>query len=189
MRNNNMSARRIATLSALLAISLVLSVVENMLGALIPLPIPGVKLGLANIISMFILTYFSVPSALVVGLLRTFLASLFSGGLGMFLYSAPGALLSILLMAAAMRGVKALSLVGISMIGAVTHNMSQVCVAVLLTGETNLFYYAFVLIAVGAVSGTITGIVAHSTFSRAAGALNIKERTPHKLQTDSGGVR
>ncbi len=189
MRNNNMSARRIATLSALLAISLVLAVVENMLGALIPLPIPGVKLGLANIISMFILTYFSVPSALVVGLLRTFLASLFSGGLGMFLYSAPGALLSILMMAAAMHGVKALSLVGISMIGAVTHNLSQVCVAVLLTGETNLFYYAFVLIAVGAVSGTITGIVAHTTFSRTAGALNIKEHAPHKLQADSGGVR
>ena len=66
-----MPARRIATLSALLAISLVLAVVENMLGALIPLPIPGVKLGLANIISMFILTYFSVPSALVVGLLAS----------------------------------------------------------------------------------------------------------------------
>ena len=189
MRNNTLSTRRIATLSALLAISLVLAVVENMLGALIPLPIPGVKLGLANIISMFILTYFSVPSALVVGILRTFLASLFSGGLGMFLYSAPGALLSILMMAAVMRGIKALSLVGVSMVGAVMHNLSQVCVAVLLTGEVNLFYYAFVLIAVGAVSGTITGIVAHTTFIRAANALYIKERTPHKLKTDSGGVQ
>lgn len=188
MRSNH-SARRIALLSALLAISLVLAVVENMLGALIPLPIPGVKLGLANIISMFILTYFSVPAALTVGLLRTFLASLFSGGLGIFLYSAPGALLSILAMAAAMRGIKALSLVGISMIGACLHNISQVCVAVLLTGEVNLFYYAFVLIAVGAVSGTITGIVAHTAFSRAAVALSIKERVPHKLQTSQGGVR
>ena len=183
-----MPARRIATLSALLAISLVLAIVENMLGALVPLPIPGVKLGLANIISMFILTYFSMPSALVVGLLRTFLAALFSGGLGMFLYSAPGALLSILAMAAALRGIRALSLIGVSMIGAVMHNLSQVCVAVLLTGEANLFYYAFVLIAVGAVSGTITGIVARTTFTRAAGALNIKERLRHKLQPNQGGA-
>lgn len=185
---SSLSARRIATLSALLAISLVLAVVENMLGALIPLPIPGVKLGLANIISMFILTYFSVPAALAVGVLRTFLAALFSGGLGMFLYSAPGALLSILFMAAAQRWIKPLSLVGISMIGACVHNMSQVGVAVLLTGESNLFYYAFVLIAVGAVSGAITGIVAGTTFSRAAGALRIKERPPHKLQPNEGGV-
>jgi heptaprenyl diphosphate synthase len=178
----------VAALSALLAISLVLAVVENMLGALVPLPIPGVKLGLANIISMFILAYFSLPSALIVGVLRTFLASLFSGGLSMFLFSAPGALLSILFMAAAMRFLKPLSLVGISMIGACVHNLSQVCVAVLLTGEANLFYYAFVLIAVGAVSGVITGIVARTTFTRAAGALRLKERAARVPLAGQGGL-
>ncbi len=186
---NNTSARRVALLGALLAISLVLAVAENMLGALAPLPIPGVKLGLANIVSLFILSYFSLPAALVVGLLRAFLASLFSGGLGVFLFSAPGALLSILAMAAAQRGIRALSLAGISMIGACVHNLAQVCVAVLLTGETNLFYYAFALIAVGAVAGTITGIVARTTFSRVAGALGIKQRQIHKLQESHGGVR
>ena len=188
MRSNT-SARRVALLGALLAISLVLAVVENMLGALVPLPIPGVKLGLANIVSMFILSYFSLPSALVVGLLRTFLASLFSGGLGVFLFSAPGALLSILAMAAAQRSVKSLSLVGISMIGACVHNISQVCVAVLITGEMNLFYYAFVLIAVGAVSGTITGVVARTTFERTAGALGIKQPQMYKLQESHGGIK
>jgi heptaprenyl diphosphate synthase len=179
----------VALLGALLAISLVLAVVENMLGALVPLPIPGVKLGLANIVSMFILSYFSLPSALVVGLLRTFLASLFSGGLGVFLFSAPGALLSILAMAAAQRSIKSLSLVGISMIGACVHNISQVCVAVLITGEMNLFYYAFVLIAVGAVSGTITGVVARTTFKRTAGALGIKQPQMYKLQESHGGIK
>jgi heptaprenyl diphosphate synthase len=178
----------VATLGALLAISLVLAVVESMLGALIPLPIPGVKLGLANIISMFILTYFSLPAALIVGLLRTFLAALFSGGLSMFLFSAPGATLSILFMAAALRFIKPLSLVGISMIGACVHNLSQVCVAVMITGEVNLFYYAFVLIAVGAVSGTITGIVARTTFSRTAAALRIKERAPRTILASNGGA-
>jgi heptaprenyl diphosphate synthase len=186
---SNLSARRVATLGALLAISLVLSVVESMLGALVPLPIPGVKLGLANIISMFILTYFSLPSALVVAVLRTFLSSLFAGGLSMFLFSAPGAVLSILFMWGAMRFIKPLSLVGISMIGAVVHNLSQVCVAVLITGEVNLFYYAFVLIAIGAVSGAITGIVAHTTFSRAAGALRIKERGLRPPLTNQGGIQ
>lgn len=186
---SNLPVRKMAILSALLSISLVLAVVENMLGALVPLPIPGVKLGLANIISMFILSYFSLPAALVVALLRTFLASLFSGSLGMFLFSAPGAVLSILAMAAAQRWVRPLSLVGVSMIGACVHNLSQVGVAVLMTGETRLFYYAFVLLAVGAVSGAITGVVAQTTFSRAAGALNIRERSPHKLQTSHGGLK
>lgn len=169
-----LSSRRIALFGALLAVSLVLSVVESMLGALIPVPIPGVKLGLANIISMFLLSYFSLPAALTVGILRSFLASFFSGGFGMFLYSAPGVVLSILAMFAALKAVKALSIVGISMIGACMHNIMQVCVAVLMTGETRLFYYAFILLIVGAVSGTITGVVARLSFSKAARALKMQ---------------
>ncbi len=171
---SNVSARKIALFGALLSISLVLSIVESMLGALLPLPVPGVKLGLANIISMFLLSYFSLASALTVGILRTFLASLFAGGFGMFLYSAPGAVISILFMYAALRFIKPLSIVGVSMIGACVHNMAQVLVAVLMTGEIHLFYYAFILLLVGAVSGTITGIVARALFGRAAKALNIR---------------
>lgn len=170
---NKLSTRNIALLSSLLAISLVLSVVESMLGALVPLPIPGVKLGLANIISMFLLSYFSLPAALTVGILRSLIASLFTGGFGMFLYSAPGVLFSILAMFAALKTVKALSIVGISMIGACIHNLMQVCVAVLTTGEPRLFYYAFILLIVGAVSGTITGAVARAVFPRAASALKL----------------
>lgn len=161
-------------LGALLAVSLVLSVVEGMLGALVPLPIPGVKLGLANIISMFLLSYFSLPAALTVGILRSFLASAFAGGFGLFLYSAPGVVLSVLAMSAAMKAVKPLTIVGISMIGACTHNLMQVCVAVLTTGETRLFYYAFILLIVGAVSGVITGLVAHAVFPRAGSALKLQ---------------
>jgi heptaprenyl diphosphate synthase len=175
------SARRIALLGALLALSLVLSVVESMLGALLPLPIPGVKLGLANIISMFLLAYFSLASALAVGILRTLLASLFTGGFGMFLYSAPGAVVSILVMYAAMTLIKPLSIAGVSMTGACAHNVMQVVVAVLTTGEINLFYYAFILLLVGAVSGTITGIVARVSFGRAAKALNVGPARSLKL--------
>ena len=167
------SAKRTAVLGALLALSVALAVAESMMGALLPLPIPGVKLGLANIISMFLLCCFSLPLALVLGVLRTLLASLFIGGIGMFIYAAPGALLSILAMYAAMRGIKALSLTGVSIIGACVHNLAQVCVAVLITAETGLFIYAFVLMIVGAVSGTITGAVARLTFPRAAMALNM----------------
>jgi heptaprenyl diphosphate synthase len=179
--HSKLSARRIALLGALLAVSLVLSVVESMLGALIPLPIPGVKLGLANIISMFLLCYFSLASALAVGILRTLLASLFAGGFGMFLYSAPGAVVSILFMYAAITLIKPLSIVGVSMLGACVHNMMQVVVAVLTTGETNLFYYAFVLLIVGAVSGTITGVVARVSFGRAAKALNMGSPRSQRL--------
>jgi heptaprenyl diphosphate synthase len=171
----------VALLGALLAVSLVLSVVESMLGALLPLPIPGVKLGLANIVSMFLLSYFSLASTLVVGILRTLLASLFTGGFGMFLYSAPGAVMSILAMYAVMKFIKPLSIVGVSMTGACVHNLMQVCVAVLMTGETNLFYYAFILLIVGAVSGTITGIVARVSFGRAAKALRMEARGSLKL--------
>lgn len=176
---SSLSAGKIALLGALLAISLALSVVESMVGALLPLPVPGVKLGLANIVSMFLLSYFSLKSALTVGILRTFLASLFAGGFGMFLYSAPGAVISILAMYAALRFLKPLSIAGVSMLGACVHNTAQVCVAVLVTGEIHLFCYAFILLIVGAVSGTITGIVARVSFGRAAKALSIS-KTPVK---------
>ncbi len=181
------SAKRAALLGALLAVSIVLSVAENMLGALVPMPIPGVKLGLANIISMFLLSYFSLAQALAVGILRTLLASLFTGGLGMFLYSAPGAVMSILLMYLALRFLKPLTIVGVSMLGACVHNMAQVCVAVLITGEVNLFYYAFALLIVGAVSGTITGIVAKVTFGRAAGALNMNNARTQTINAGQEG--
>jgi len=173
-------------LGALLALSLALAVVESMLAALIPLPIPGVKLGLANIVSMFLLCYFSLPATLVVALLRTLLASLFTGGLSMFLFSAPGALLSTLVMYAALRWIKPLSIVGVSMLGAVTHNVAQVCVAVLSTGEVRLFYYAFILVAVGAVSGAITGVVARVSFERAGKALHISGS--RRAEYSRGGV-
>ena len=183
MRNNT---RQITLLSAMLAMSLVLAVAESMLSALIPVPIPGVKLGLANIVTMFILCYFSLPAALAVGMLRALLSSLFSGGIGLFIYAAPGALLSVLIMYLAITGIKRLSIAGISILGACTHNVMQVCVAVLVTGEVNLFYYAFVLMIVGAVSGTITGLVAAVTFPKASRALNITARHNTKYLFDGG---
>ncbi len=173
MRNNRSAAQKTALLGALLALSIGLSIVESMLGALVPVPIPGVKLGLANIVSMFLLCYFSLPAALTLALLRTLVTSLFTGGLSMFLYSAPGALLSTLVMAAALHTLRPLTIAGVSMLGAVTHNVAQVCVAVLTTGEARLFYYAFILVAVGAVSGAITGVVARISFDRASRALHI----------------
>ena len=180
--------KRITILGALLAMALVLAIVETILGALLPLPIPGVKLGLANIISMFILCHFSLGAALTVAVLRTFLASLLTGGLSMFMFSAPGAIVSILAMYIAMRFIRRLTIVGVSMLGAAVHNVMQVGVAVLVTGETGLFYYAFVLLIVGAVSGTITGIVAQMTFGKAAHALNMPANRCANYQMTNGGT-
>jgi heptaprenyl diphosphate synthase len=179
-------ARKTAILGALLALSLALSVAESMLGALVPVPVPGVKLGLANIVSMFLLCYFSLPAALTLAALRTLLASLFTGGLPMFLYSAPGALLSTLVMYAALRFIRPLTIVGVSMLGAAVHNVAQVCAAVATTGETRLFYYAFILIAVGAVSGAVTGVVARFSFSRASAALHMRPAVRADYLTGGG---
>jgi heptaprenyl diphosphate synthase len=180
--------RRLTILGALLAMALVLAIVETMLGALIPVPIPGVKLGLANIISMFILCAFSLGAALTVAILRTFLAALMTGGLSTFFFSAPGAVVSILVMYVVMRTARRLTLVGVSMLGAAVHNIMQVSVAVLATGEINLFYYAFVLLIVGAVSGTITGIVARMTFGKAAHALHMPCKCGANYQIIHGGM-
>ena len=84
---SNVSARRVATLGALLAISLVLSVVESMLGALVRCPYPASSWASGTSYPCSY-SYFSLPSALVIALLRTLLAALLTGGLSIFLFSA-----------------------------------------------------------------------------------------------------
>ena len=85
----------------------------------------------------------------------------------------------------AMRFVPPLSLVGVSMVALLCTTWLR-CVAVLITGEVNLFYYAFVLTAVGACPAPSPVSSPALTFSRAAGALCIKEQAPHILQSNQG---
>ena len=137
-----------------IALAMILSYVES----LIPSPgIPGVKLGLANLVVIFALYRLGWKEAVGISLLRVFLVSLLFGHVASLAYSASGAALSLVGMILLIRTDK-LSCVSVSVIGGVLHNIGQILMAWLLMGQ-NVMYYLPVLILSGTVAGVAIGIV------------------------------
>ena len=112
--------------------------------------IPGAKLGLANTVSLLTLAVYGLKEGIIVSILRVILGSLIAGTfLGLtFMLSMSGAVASTLVMAFLLRYVKGLSIVGVSVVGAVTHNISQLFMVSFVIKTTAIFYYLpFLLLA------------------------------------------
>lgn len=152
-RNEN--SKILAYLSVLLALSMVLSYLESLVPVFVA--IPGVKLGLANAVSLFALYRLGARYAIPISLLRVFLSSLLFGSVMSLAFSLSGALLSLLAMIL-LRGFTPLSPTTVSIVGAVCHNIGQIIVAALLL-STSLVYYLGVLIISGVVSGVLIGLL------------------------------
>lgn len=153
--------RRTLTFAMLLAMALVLHVLEGALPP--PLPFPGVKLGLANLMTVVTLVLLGSVSGVLLALTRSVLGSLVAGtflSVGFFL-STGGAVASAVVVALALRWLRpALSLVGISVLGALTHNTVQLLLAWLFFVQQGaLLYYLPVLWLLALISGTVTGLI------------------------------
>jgi heptaprenyl diphosphate synthase len=150
-----MKTRKLAALSLLTALALILSYVESMVPA--PVPVPGVKLGLANLVVIFALYKLGWKEAVGVSLLRVLLVSLLFGHVASLMYSAAGAVLSLLGMIL-LRRIGKFSCVFVSVSGGVLHNLGQILMAWALMGS-NVVYYLPVLILSGTVAGVVIGVV------------------------------
>jgi len=151
----------------LIAMALVLSLAEKWFPLSLLVPLPGVKLGLANVVSMFALFFCGWQSALVITVLRCLLASIFYGGIISLALSLSGGLLALV----AMTGLKIgydrwISIVGISIGGAAAHNIGQVAMAALLLNSQAVIYYLAVLLITAVVTGILTGTLAQFLFSK-----------------------
>lgn len=144
--------RRIALLGILTSVSLVLSYIEAILPPIWS-AVPGIKMGLPNIIIVLLLYRFSFRDAAVVSLIRISIMSLLFGNAMIFIYSFAGAALSLFVMAT-FKKMGFLSTVGVSITGGVTHNLGQIIVAIIIMQTKEIGYYMIVL----AFSGTIAGI-------------------------------
>lgn len=154
MASPNNSVRDLVMLSLLIAIALVLSYFEQF----IPLNIgvPGVKLGLANVVTLLCLYLYKPSKIYLLIIVRVLLASIFIGSMMSFWYSLMGGLLSgSAMMLTAWLLKDNVSLVGISAIGAIFHNIGQLIVVSLITGSA---YVALGYFPMLMVSGIITGI-------------------------------
>lgn len=152
--------KRMTLLALMVTQALVLTIIESWIP--VPVPVPGVKLGLANIVTLVVLIFFGFGDALVVVFLRTFLASLFTGGPIVFLFSISGGILSTAAMALLYRKMsKTFSIVGISIAGAIMHNVGQLVAASIVMRELSVLAYLPVLLASGIIMGCFVGICAN----------------------------
>lgn len=145
--------KRITFLGLCASVAMILSYIEFLLPPLFS-AVPGIKMGLANIIIIFILYKFGIASAFAVSGVRLVLVTLLFGNVMTLLYSTVGAILSLVLMSIAKR-INFFSQVGVSIIGGVAHNAGQILVAMLVMETAEIGYYMIVL----TVSGTIAGIL------------------------------
>lgn len=152
-----MKTREVAEFGLILAIAFVLSYLESCIPVFVA--VPGVKLGLANIATMFVLYRYTPWKAFLFMLARVLLTSILFSGLNTLFFGLGGGCLSILLMELAIR-VKKFSVLGISMIGALGHNAGQILVACVVMSNMHVFYYLPALIISGLISGFLIGYIA-----------------------------
>jgi heptaprenyl diphosphate synthase len=154
-------SRRLTRGAMLVSLALVLSLLERMIPLELLIPIPGIKLGLANIVTLFALVSLGMRDTVVILTLRIGILGLINGPVP-FLLSAAGGLLALLVMWALLRGEGRLfSLIGVGMGGAVAHNSGQVLAASLLLGNPALLAaYLPALLLTGLATGMLTGSAA-----------------------------
>ena len=150
-------AKKIAYYANLLALALVLSWLELLLP--FDFGIPGLKLGLTNIVMVFTLYRNGFRPALLLQLSRILLISLLFGNVMGLVYSLAGGLLSLLVMTLLKR-LPFFSTLGVSLAGGLTHNVGQWCAALLVMPFSALLYYLPFLLIAGAATGLLVGFLA-----------------------------
>lgn len=152
-----MKAGRIAYYGLFAALAVLMGYVEMLVP--VPVPIPGVKLGLANVVVLVMLYYMDAKSAFFISLVRVVLCGLLFAGFAGLLYSLSGALLSFAAMAL-LKKTGRFSMIGVSVAGGVFHNVGQITVAALAVENVRMAYYLPFLLVSGVVTGVLIGLVA-----------------------------
>lgn len=148
--------RRVTNLALLVSVGLVLSIIESMFPPL--LPIPGAKLGLANIATVVALYLFDGRMAFEVTVLRAIIGGLLRGSvIGLFLSFSGGVVSCLVMIALYALFDGTFSIIGVSVAGAVTHNVVQLLAAYLLVRHAALFYYMPYLILIAVPTGLFVG--------------------------------
>ncbi|MBQ7873578.1 MAG: Gx transporter family protein [Oscillospiraceae bacterium] len=158
-----MKTKKVAMLGLSIALAMIMSYIE----VLVPLSfaVPGIKMGLANIVIIFVLYKIGTKEAILVSLIRVILVSmLFSNVMSMW-YSLAGAVLSLLVMWILKKTDK-FSIIGVSVAGGIMHNVGQIIMAIILLGTEQIALYLPVLIVTGTITGIVIGIVAGLVINR-----------------------
>ena len=156
MRNN--STKKIVRLSLFLALGVVLNIIESMLPVLIP--VPGVKLGIANTIGLIVLYYYGPKEYTLIGFLRVLLVAFLRTGIGSisFILSLSGWLLSTIFVLL-IHLIKKVSIFGLSMSSAVMHGVGQIIMVIFIYSLPEMINYLPILIVSGIISGNVLALL------------------------------
>lgn len=162
----NLSSKtyRLALYGILIALAFILSWLETFLPNPLEGMVPGIKLGLANLVVIITLFRLGFPAAAAISLLRILLTAFTFGNLSMLFYSLAGAVLSLLGMKLVQQSDR-FSATGISIVGGLSHNIGQIIVAMLILGSSLVYYLPYLIIG-GCVSGFLIGLLASLILSR-----------------------
>ena len=158
-----LTTKQLTFCALLTAMALALSYLENLFPLTLAIPIPGVKLGLANIVTVFALYALGPGEALLILLARCLLGSLFAGNMNTLVFSLLGGLCALGAMVLLSRR-RGLSVYGVSVGGAAAHNCGQIAAAMLTLGSSAPLYYLPVLLAVSLFTGGLTGLASACLF-------------------------
>ena len=158
-----LTTKKLALCAVLTALALGLSTIENMIPISLLVPLPGIKLGLANIVTVFALYQLGAAPALGILVARCLLGAMFAGNASALLFSLMGGVLAMLTMIVLSRA-KNLSIYGVSIAGAAAHNIGQIGAAMIVLGGTAVLGYLPVLLGVSLLTGSLTGFVASLLF-------------------------
>lgn len=159
-----MKTKKLVLLALFTAIALTIFMIEAQIPS--PVPIPGVKIGLANIITVFVVFAIGSKEAVAVLFCRIFLGAVFAGNFSTIFYSAAGGALSILTTVGLKRILTHKQLWVAGSFAAVAHSIGQMAAAILISGTPGLIVYLPVMIAISIATGTFTGLCAQSLLNR-----------------------
>lgn len=159
-----MSTRKLTFLSILLCLAMIIFILEAQIPPIAP--IPGIKLGLANVINLTALYMFGRREAFAILVLRIVLSSVFIGNFSVFMYSFAGGIVCFLFMSIAKLFIPEKRMWVTSVLGAVGHNTGQILTAVFITGTPQIAWYLPILMISAVITGAFTGVAAQLTLKR-----------------------
>ena len=151
------NTKTLVTISALIAVAMILSYIESLIPAFTT--IPGIKMGLSNIATVFALYVLGWPYAILVSVIRVILSTMLFGKITGLIYGLSGAALALLAMIL-VKKTNRLSTVGVSVVGGVTHNIGQIIAVCIVMGTSAIALNLVVLLITGTIAGVLIGVAA-----------------------------
>lgn len=160
-----MNLQKVVRLSMFIALAIVLNIFESYV-PIINLNIPGVKVGLANIVILSVFYLYGFKEAIYVSIIRIFVVGILRTGLfsTTFLFSLSGSIISLFAMYI-VKKVKVFSIVGVSIVGSIFHSIGQIIMAYFLLKNINVMYYLPFIIIISIITGVVIGIISKEVIS------------------------